>query len=126
MRARSRPCHPAAVPSAAPSACASTLQYPPRASQPADSPLCPPRLPPATSPPRSRARTSAREAQLIKADPRSSIYLACALLVRGDVTISDVNRNVARLRSTLRMPSWGSEGFKARPWARFFSRCASL
>ena len=37
-----------------------------------------------------------RDTQLIKADPRRSKYLACGLLVRGDVEISDVNRNLAR------------------------------
>lgn len=70
--------------------------------------------------------SAAREAQLIKADPRSSTYLACALLVRGDVTISDVNRNVAKLRSTLRMPSWGSEGFKARTSSRALVSASSI
>lgn len=32
--------------------------------------------------------------QLIDADPLKSTYLACGLLVRGDVTISDIQRNI--------------------------------
>ncbi|KAF5842818.1 Tubulin/FtsZ family, GTPase domain-containing protein [Dunaliella salina] len=54
----------------------------------------------------------ARENQLIRADPRHGTYLACGLLMRGAATISDVNRNVARLKPSLRMAHWNSEGFK--------------
>ncbi|KAK9816636.1 hypothetical protein WJX72_003106 [[Myrmecia] bisecta] len=53
-----------------------------------------------------------REHQLIKADPRHSTYLACGLLMRGNIAISDVNRNVARLKPSLRMAHWNCEGFK--------------
>ena len=35
--------------------------------------------------------------QLIKADPKHSLYLACALMVRGNVEISDIRRNIERL-----------------------------
>ena len=38
-----------------------------------------------------------RECQLLKADPRNGTYLACALLVRGEVDLSDIRRNVERL-----------------------------
>jgi len=34
--------------------------------------------------------------QLIKADPKHSMYLACALMVRGNVQISDIRRNIER------------------------------
>lgn len=34
--------------------------------------------------------------QLIKADPKHSLYLACALMVRGNVEISDIRRNIER------------------------------
>lgn len=37
-----------------------------------------------------------RDHQLIKADPKHSLYLACALMVRGNVEISDVRRNIER------------------------------
>ena len=38
----------------------------------------------------------ARHHQLIKADPKRSTYLACGLLVRGAVQVSDVQRNIER------------------------------
>lgn len=37
-----------------------------------------------------------REHQLIQADPKHSLYLACALLVRGNVQVSDLRRNIER------------------------------
>ena len=36
------------------------------------------------------------EHQLLKADPKHSLYLACALMVRGNVQISDIRRNIER------------------------------
>eukprot|EP00873_Tetraselmis_striata_P003164 jgi/Tetstr1/423428/TSEL_014109.t1 len=54
----------------------------------------------------------ARETQLLRADPRNSTYLACGMLFRGAVTISDVQRNLARIKPTLRMVPWNPEGFK--------------
>ncbi|MEW5303364.1 MAG: hypothetical protein WDW38_001690 [Sanguina aurantia] len=53
-----------------------------------------------------------REHQLIRADPRNHTYLACGLLVRGAATISDINRNVSRIKPTLKMVHWNNEGFK--------------
>lgn len=50
-----------------------------------------------------------REHQLIRADPRNHTYLACGLLVRGAATISDINRNVARIKPTLKMVHWNNE-----------------
>ena len=42
-----------------------------------------------------------------------STVLACGVFVRGvNIPISDVNANVSRLQSTLKMPSWNREGFK--------------
>jgi hypothetical protein len=38
-----------------------------------------------------------RDHQLIRADPKHSLYLACALMVRGNVEISDVRRNIERI-----------------------------
>ncbi|GMI01146.1 hypothetical protein TrLO_g3844 [Triparma laevis f. longispina] len=44
---------------------------------------------------------------------RNSSVLACGVFVRGKgIPISDVNSNVARLQSELRMPRWNREGFK--------------
>ncbi|TPX41447.1 hypothetical protein SeMB42_g05061 [Synchytrium endobioticum] len=53
-----------------------------------------------------------RESQLIKADPKSSTYLACALIVRGDVEISDIRRNIDKMKPTLKFASWNQEGWK--------------
>ena len=41
------------------------------------------------------------------------MYLACGLIVRGSqIEISDINRNVERLRKKLKMIHWNQEGFK--------------
>ena len=53
-----------------------------------------------------------KDRQLASVDPRRSTYLACALMMRGDVAVSDANRNVERLRKGLRMAHWVSDGFK--------------
>lgn len=37
-----------------------------------------------------------KDHQLIRADPRHSLYLACALMVRGNVQVSDLRRNIER------------------------------
>ena len=34
--------------------------------------------------------------QLVKCDPRRCVYLACALLLRGAVPVSDIRRNIER------------------------------
>ena len=34
--------------------------------------------------------------QLIKSDPKRGLYLACALMVRGNVEVSDIRRNIER------------------------------
>jgi len=49
---------------------------------------------------------------LVHASPRSHTTLACAMLMRGDVSISDVNRCMARVKKDLRMVSWNRDGFK--------------
>ncbi|KAG6557993.1 hypothetical protein Mapa_000172 [Marchantia paleacea] len=54
-----------------------------------------------------------RENQLIKASPSSYTYLACALLMRGNLcNISDLNQNVSRIKQRLHMVHWNTEGFK--------------
>lgn len=50
-----------------------------------------------------------REHQLIRADPRRHTYLACGLLMRGSATISDINRNIAKIRPSLKMAHWNTE-----------------
>ena len=53
-----------------------------------------------------------RKNQLMRVDPRQGVLLACGLLVRGDVLVSDVNRNIERLRPSLHLPRWNQDGFK--------------
>ena len=53
-----------------------------------------------------------RDFQLLKVDPAHSTYMAVAFLLRGDAKISDLNRNVNRLRPQLNMIHWNPEGFK--------------
>ncbi|KAH6581218.1 hypothetical protein BASA61_009176 [Batrachochytrium salamandrivorans] len=53
-----------------------------------------------------------RESQLVCADPKSSVYLASALIVRGAVEISDMRRNIDRMRKTLRFVPWNADGWK--------------
>lgn len=53
-----------------------------------------------------------KDHQLIRADPKHSLYLACALMVRGNVQISDLRRNIERLKPSLRFVSWNQEGWK--------------
>ena len=51
-------------------------------------------------------------AQLTRTDPKHDTLLACGLLLRGDVTISDAQRNLARLRPSLKLPIWNPDGVK--------------
>ncbi|CAL8315170.1 unnamed protein product [Merluccius merluccius] len=53
-----------------------------------------------------------KDHQLIRADPKHSLYLACALVGRGDLQLSDLRRNIQRLRSSLSFVSWNPEGWK--------------
>ena len=50
--------------------------------------------------------------QLMRGDPRRGVYSACALMLRGKVEMSDVRRNIDRLKSSLRFVSWNQEGWK--------------
>ncbi|CBJ30689.1 tubulin [Ectocarpus siliculosus] len=43
---------------------------------------------------------------------RRSKFLACGLLVRGEVVVSDVNANIERLAAELDMVHWNPEGYK--------------
>jgi tubulin epsilon len=37
-----------------------------------------------------------KESQLIKVDPRLGKYLACALMARGQFSLTDIRRNIER------------------------------
>ncbi|XP_064597116.1 tubulin epsilon chain-like [Liolophura sinensis] len=53
-----------------------------------------------------------KDHQLLRADPKHSLYLACALMVRGKVEISDIRRNIERLKPSLKFIGWNEEGWK--------------
>ena len=50
--------------------------------------------------------------QLMPVDPKRSTFLACAFMMRGDVTISDAIRTVERVRNTLCTAHWNPDAFK--------------
>ncbi|KAL7752456.1 hypothetical protein RI367_001990 [Sorochytrium milnesiophthora] len=53
-----------------------------------------------------------RESQLICADPKRSVYMACGLIVRGAVEVSDIRRNIERVKSQLQFAWWNQDGWK--------------
>lgn len=53
-----------------------------------------------------------RENQLLQCDPKSSLYLACALILRGRVQVSDIRRNIEKLKPQLNFINWNQEGWK--------------
>lgn len=53
-----------------------------------------------------------KDHQLIKADPKANTYLACALMLRGDVEMSDIRRNIERMKPQLDFIHWNQEGWK--------------
>ena len=50
------------------------------------------------------------ENQLIQCNPKANLYLSYALLVRGNCQISDIRRNIEKLKSQLNFISWNKEG----------------
>jgi len=54
----------------------------------------------------------AKDHQMMRADPRHGVYQACALMVRGDVQLSDIRRNIDRLKPNLHFVQWNQEGWK--------------
>lgn len=54
----------------------------------------------------------APSSQLLGVNPKHSTYLASAFMFRGPVTISDVERNVRRLKAQVKMAHWNTEAFK--------------
>jgi hypothetical protein len=50
-----------------------------------------------------------RDSQLLAADPTQHTHLAAALMMRGRLSLSDAQRNISRLRPTLRMAHWNTE-----------------
>ena len=58
------------------------------------------------------AETFSKEFQLLKVQPRQHLYLACALLLRGKVAISDIRRNVDKLNAAISFAHWNENGWK--------------
>jgi len=50
--------------------------------------------------------------QLMNVDPRGSTYMALAFLARGTSSVSDVNRNVTRIRKQVKMLPYNEDAFK--------------
>lgn len=50
--------------------------------------------------------------QLVECDVRGGTMLACGLLARGKVTMSDLRRNLDRIRGSLKFVHWNQEGWK--------------
>jgi tubulin epsilon len=50
--------------------------------------------------------------QLIRIEPRGRMYLALALLFRGDFAVTDIHSAVAKTRTSLRMPAFSHDAFK--------------
>ncbi|EDQ85258.1 uncharacterized protein MONBRDRAFT_29416 [Monosiga brevicollis MX1] len=53
-----------------------------------------------------------RSFQLLRSDPRRGLFSACTLMLRGDVEMSDVRRNVDRMKQQLRFADWNPDGWK--------------
>ena len=53
------------------------------------------------------------EHHLLSVQPRTATYLACGLLARGPgIQVSDITRNVARIKAQVRLAAWNADGFK--------------
>eukprot|EP00922_Rhytidocystis_sp_ex-Travisia-forbesii_P025911 GHVS01038001.1.p1 GENE.GHVS01038001.1~~GHVS01038001.1.p1 ORF type:complete len:285 (-),score=24.87 GHVS01038001.1:711-1565(-) len=50
--------------------------------------------------------------QLFPANPKNSLCLASAFLVRGDATISSITRNIERAKSKMKLLRFNKDGFK--------------
>ncbi|ORX45805.1 tubulin nucleotide-binding domain-like protein [Piromyces finnis] len=53
-----------------------------------------------------------KENSLVKADLKNNKFLACALMLRGNVEISDVRRNIEKLKPQLDFIYWNQDGWK--------------
>ncbi|KAJ1507240.1 Tubulin epsilon chain [Coelomomyces lativittatus] len=53
-----------------------------------------------------------RRSQLLLADPKADTYLACALISRGSLPITDLRRNITKLQKQLSFVWWNQGGWK--------------
>lgn len=56
--------------------------------------------------------TLARDHHFIDCHAQQHRYLALAYLIRGDVSFSDVSRNIEKIAAKVNLIDWNSEGFK--------------
>ena len=52
------------------------------------------------------------ENQLIDCDPRQGVTTAMGFFLRGDISFSDVSRNIEKVSKKVNMIDWNTEGFK--------------
>lgn len=48
----------------------------------------------------------------VEKSPSELMYLACGMIARGKLGISDLNFNVERIKKKIKMPYWNTEGYK--------------
>ena len=53
-----------------------------------------------------------RDQQLLQCDPKSNMYLACGLMVRGNCQVSDIRKNIEKIKPQLNFIRWNQEGWK--------------
>lgn len=53
-----------------------------------------------------------RDQQLLQCDPKSNLYLACGLMVRGACQVSDIRKNIEKIKPGLNFIRWNQEGWK--------------
>src|SRR3990167_3892383 len=56
--------------------------------------------------------TLSRHNFLIDCTSQNQRYIALAYMIRGDVSFSDVSRNIEKISQKVRLIDWNSEGFK--------------
>jgi tubulin epsilon len=53
-----------------------------------------------------------KDQQLLQCDPKSNMYLACGLMVRGNCQVSDIRKNIEKIKPQLNFIRWNQEGWK--------------
>jgi tubulin epsilon len=52
------------------------------------------------------------DSQLMSIEPKQSVFLASSLIARGAIHISDLRRNIDRIKSQIRFVPWNLDGWK--------------
>jgi len=53
-----------------------------------------------------------KDNQLLQCEPKANLYLACALMLRGKVSLSDIRRSIDKYRTQLKFIRWNQDGWK--------------